>query len=149
MIHLLGLQHRKILNSNKRTLYIKGAAKQIYIDYFNDNQQRMYNVDDYTRAILAKLEIIVERIAACIHLINGDSSDVISEETMQYAVSLMPYYESCALKVYDTLCNGKLYTLSSKDLVKQIFARFNVKSQNSLAQCLGVAQPYISKCLCD
>jgi hypothetical protein len=135
------------LDADGVELIIRGNVKDMYVQYYNELQDRKNEAPDYMKAVFSKFQIIVERLAGIVHLLNENTSELISAQEMGFAIRMMPYFERTAKKVYD-LINGNLTShTSKKDLIKNVWSEFQCKNQSALAEALGVTQQYISKCL--
>ena len=133
---------------------LKGDAKQLYIDYFNEIQSKKRDrKSDYENAIYSKLEIQCQRIALSLWIADfvfSEGKNITLEipvETMKYSIDCMRYFEYTALKV-KSLIDSKQFTqlekTSNKSIIldiKKLHPQFN---QSVLADILNVDRSYIS-----
>ena len=130
-------------------MLIRGVAKEIYVDYYNQLQRKIAESDDYMAAVYSKLQILVIRWAGVAQLLG--SNEILREIqplTMKYAVNCMRYFESTAQKVYDLLHNPITYNpVCKEDAICEIHKKYGIKNISQFAESIGVSQPYISKVL--
>lgn len=137
----------RIFDSPQRTLEIRDAAKIAYIDFYNSLQEKKVSANAYMCSVYSKQQIIVERLAGIIHLLNENQTDLITANEMCFACSMMPYFERTQLLVYNTLADDTNTTLSKAEIVRQLFANFDCASQNAVAMAIGVDKGNLSKML--
>lgn len=136
-----------IYNMQQRTLYIRDSAKIVYVDFYNDLQQMKMSADSYMASVYSKLQIIAERVAGIIHLLNEEQSDIISSQTMTAAVGYMRYFARTAEMVAADALKSDGVILSKADLLKSVWANFKCTSQTDLANTLNISRQYLSKVL--
>ena len=134
------------------TLFIRGEAKQCYIDYYNRLQLKKEGVDGYMAAVYSKLQIMVQRWAGVAHFLGEHSTRTyISVEEMEYAVRCMEYFERTAEKVYMKLLEGRkspeAKPMGMEEMVANVYHMANPVSQSAVADALGCSKQFISKCL--
>ena len=134
------------------TLFIRGEAKQCYIDYYNRLQLKKEGVDGYMAAVYSKLQIMVQRWAGVAHFLGEHSTRTyISGEEMEYAVRCMEYFEQTAEKVYMKLLEGRktpeAKPMGMEEMVTNVYHMANPVSQSAVADALGFSKQFISKCL--
>lgn len=134
-------------------IYLRGKAKQVYIEYYNCLQVKKADADDYLSSVYSKLQIHVIRWAGIAHILGYDPTSVdIAPEEMEYSVRCMDYFERCALKVYKILLEGKgsrheVKSMGKEEMIANVYHCTNPVSQRAVAEALGISQPFISKCL--
>ena len=134
------------------TLYITDEAKQLYIDYYNNLQQKKSNACGYMASVYAKLQIMVERWAGIAHLLGNepDMSRILPGE-MEYSVRCMDYFERCAEKVYMKLTEGRKQpeskAMGKEEMIANVYHLTSPISQSAVADALGCSKQFISKCL--
>lgn len=132
-------------------LNIRGEAKKVYIDYYNNLQVKKASADDYLRSVYSKLQIHVIRWAGIVHILGDDPMSVnITREEMEYSVNCMEYFEHCALKVYKILIDGRAHKSDSKpmgkeELIAMCYNTFNPKSKQSFADAIGISRQAVSR----
>ena len=134
------------------TLFIRGEAKQCYIDYYNQLQRKKADADGYMAAVYSKLQIMVQRWAGVAHFLGEHSTRTyISGEEMEYAVRCMEYFERCAEKVYMKLLEGRkspeAKPMGMEEMIANVYHMANPVSQSAVADALGCSKQFISKCL--
>lgn len=143
----------QILEGKKRVLRIEGEAKSEYAKYYNELDEKIDSCDDEdVVAVYAKLQIIVERVAATIHLISMDKSDVISAETMKFAVDMMAYLERTQMEALELIKSGGKSSekkMSIQEVLRMVEDRFGMKkrgyTQQEIADLFGVDKGTVSK----
>jgi hypothetical protein len=89
-----------------------------------------------------RLAIVVQGMDyAC----NGNTSTVISGQSMQTAINLTEYFRTTALKVYDKIFIDNIPTLNKKDVVK--YCQSLGASQNEISRAVKTLQQYVAKLL--
>lgn len=141
----------------ERTLKIEGEALNVYADWKNACEERCKEADKKGNErganlvnVLRKLEIICERVAGCVHLINHETSDLISADTMRYACDIMNYFEYTQMAVFDMFFDADDYQISQAELVRLLDARYKIKERQkmlALADVLGRDKSQISRIL--
>lgn len=134
------------------TLFIRGEAKQCYIDYYDQLQRKKADADGYMSAVYSKLQIMVQRWAGVAHFLGEHSTRTyISGEEMEYAVRCMEYFERCAEKVYMKLLEGRkspeAKPMGMEEMIANVYHMANPVSQSAVADALGCSKQFISKCL--
>lgn len=144
-----GIIHR-LFTMEPTTLHLSLEAQDIYSEYADANDMRADAEDDsYLCGVIQKMNIHVLRFVLMAHLLSDQwQSAVIKEETMRYAIRLMDYFSRIRLDRIYPLMNGATAAqrpMTSADLIRTVFRQFNVKSQNALAEALGLSQQYVNK----
>lgn len=136
----------RIFNApNARTLIIQGDAKSAYIDFYNRMQEAKMSDNGYMCACSSKLQILVQRVAGIIHMLNENPRNEITVDEMRFAVSMMPYFYRTQRMVYDILSDGMDTQLSKSDLLKQLFQAWPTASKSAIAGVLGINRVNIYK----
>lgn len=127
-------------------------AKELYKEYYNKLQEKKTIAeDDYSRAIYAKLSIQCLRWALSLHILEWamntvEKKEVLSAQTMEYAIKCMDYFEYTAFKVQNLINGDKpMVQLTKQDVLKRLFEFYPNINQSELARTLGTTQQYISK----
>ena len=150
--YINGLLDFDFASNDLDTLYITDEAKQLYIDYYNNLQQKKSNACGYMASVYAKLQIMVERWAGIAHLLGNepDMSRILPGE-MEYSVRCMDYFERCAEKVYMKLTEGRnqpeAKATGNEEMIARLFFAYNPKSIQAFADGLGVSRQLVSRCL--
>lgn len=130
-------------------LFILGETKQIYIDYYNSLQEKKESADGYMCSVYGKLQIIVERWAGLVHVLNGDEGLHIRPAEMEYSVRCMQYFEGCAKKVYEIISNRNSVTrnkpLSKEQIIAYTFNSFDLENKAAFADAIGISRPAVSR----
>ena len=133
------------------------SAEECYADFFNKNASKLNNEKvDFIKEMYAKLDIIVLRIALIVHgmkrVCEGDKSETISPETMEYAIRIVEYFRATGLKVYNQLFsqtseikNNKPREVSLAEVVLFLKNHCNFTNQSKIAKLLNVSQPRINQ----
>lgn len=134
------------------TLFIRGEAKQCYIDYYDQLQRKKADADGYMSAVYSKLQIMVQRWAGVAHFLGEHSTRTyISVEEMEYAVRCMEYFERCAEKVYMKLLEGRkspeAKPMGMEEMTARVYYAHKPKSIQAFADGVGVSRQQISKTL--
>ena len=134
------------------TLQLSHEAERLYADYADANDMKAdTEEDDYIGGMRQKMNIHVLRLAIMAHLLSDHWNEpVITGEGMRYAIRLADYFTQIHIeRIYPLLrdSTGGLRPLTNGDLIRAVNRQFTIKSQNSLAEVLGVSQQYINKVL--
>lgn len=91
-------------------LKLSGAAFNLWRDYHDDVESRLGALGDFgtVRDFGAKSAEYAGRIAGCLHLFSGDSSEV-TEATMQQGIDLARWYLGESLRVMDLLVEPQVH----------------------------------------
>ena len=128
-------------------------AKRVYVAFVNEMTRRINaSENDYLRALYSKMEIFLCRLSLPVYvgkLVAGEGeSEEIDAQTMEYCVRLCRYFIATGEKVYRLISEPqRKQTIGNEELIKQLYERYNIKSQTKLAEALGVRQQAISKFL--
>ena len=150
--YINGLLDFDFASNDLDTLYITDEAKQLYIDYYNNLQQKKSNACGYMASVYAKLQIMVERWAGIAHLLGNepDMSRILPGE-MEYSVRCMDYFERCAEKVYMKLTESRKQpeakAMGKEEMIANVYHLTSPISQSAVADALGCSKQFISKCL--
>jgi len=134
------------------TLMLSHEAERLYIDYADANDMKAdTEEDDYIGGMRQKMNIHVLRLAIMAHLLSDHWDEpVITGEGMEYAIRIAEYFTRIHVeRIYPLLRDsiGISRPMTNGDLIRVINRQFKIKSQNSLAEALGVSQQYINKTL--
>lgn len=101
-----------------------------------------------------KSQVYIYRLLPLVHLIgaNGNrageiESREITKTDVEYCSDLMLWFESSAARVLEKMSECQTTAMRTKDLLRAVYSKFEVKSISGLAYALGVSQPYVTKCL--
>ena len=130
----------------------KGLGKQMMklgLDHAVNDMKADAVEDDYVGGVIQKMNVHVLRLAIMAHLLTDQwRSTLITGDTMRYALRLADYFTRIHIKrIYPLLRNtvSGQRPVTNAELIQTIFRQFKVKSQNALAEVLGVSQQYINK----
>lgn len=142
----------RLFNMEPLTLQLSHEAERLYADYADANDIKANaEEDDYIGGIRQKMNIHVLRLAVMSHLLSDHWNEpVISGEGMQYAIRVADYFTQIHIeRIYPLLrdSTGVSRPMTNGDLIRAVNRQFKIKSQNSLAEVLGVSQQYINKTL--
>lgn len=142
----------RLFNMEPLTLQLSHEAERLYADYADANDIKAdAEEDDYISGMRQKMNIHVLRLAIMSHLLSDHWNEpVISGEGMQYAIRVADYFTQIHIeRIYPLLrdSTGVSRPMTNGDLIRAVNRQFKIKSQNSLAEVLGVSQQYINKTL--
>ncbi|MBQ6681131.1 MAG: hypothetical protein IJM78_02740, partial [Prevotella sp.] len=75
---------------------------------------------------------------------------VVTGECMEYAIRIADYFTQIHVERIYPLLRGSAATqrpMTNGDLLRAVSRQFKIKSQNALAEVLGVSQQYVNKTL--
>ena len=102
---------------------------------------------------MQKMNIHVLRLAIMAHLLSDHWNEpVITGESMDYAIRVADYFTRIHIeRICPLLYESKIAQrpMTNGDLLRAVNKQFKIKSQNALAEVLGVSQQYINKTLKD
>ena len=107
-------QHTTLFRSSDGIVSLSEGADRLYEKYFNSLQKKKeLSQTDYEASIYSKLQIQVLRYAGIVHALEvaeekGYRQDynILHEETMEYAIRCMDYFEKMALLVYNKISDN-------------------------------------------
>ena len=142
----------RLFSMEPLTLQLSHEAERLYADYADANDIKAdAEEDDYISGMRQKMNIHVLRLAIMAHLLSDHWNEpVISGEGMQYAIRVADYFTQIHIeRIYPLLrdSTGVSRPMTNGDLIRAVNRQFKIKSQNSLAEVLGVSQQYINKTL--
>ena len=107
--------------------------------------------DDYIGGVRQKMNIHVLRLAIMAHLLSEHWNEpVVTGECMEYAIRIADYFTQIHVERIYPLLRGSAATqrpMTNGDLLRAVSRQFKIKSQNALAEVLGVSQQYVNKIL--
>ena len=124
----------------------------IYADYADANDMKAdAEEDDYIGGVRQKMNIHVLRLAIMAHLLSEHWNEpVVTGECMEYAIRIADYFTQIHVEHIYPLLRGSAATqrpMTNGDLLRAVSRQFKIKSQNALAEALGVSQQYVNKTL--
>lgn len=137
-------------------MYLRGEAKQVYVDFYNKLQSLKTDADDYMSSVYSKMQIYAIRWAGITHILgknslleNGRFIPDITPEEMDYSCRCMEYFIWCAEKVYSKLMEGRRNTrteqLNKEQLIAMCYNSCAPKSKQAFADAIGVSRPFVSR----
>ena len=134
------------------TLQLSHEAGRLYADYADANDMRAdAEEDSYIGGMIQKMNIHTLRLAIMAHLLSDHWNEpVITKEGMEYTIQLADYFTRIHIERIYPLLRGSAAAqrpMTNGDLLRAVNRKFTIKSQNSLAEALGVSQQYINKTL--
>ena len=137
-------------------MYLRGEAKQVYIDFHNNLQSLKEEADEYMSSVYSKIQIYAIRWAGITHILgksslleNGRFTPDITPEEMEYSCRCMEYFIWCAEKVYMKLTEGKrkpeAKQLTKEELIAMCYNSCSPKSKQAFADAIGVSRPFVSR----
>ena len=134
------------------TLQLSHEAERLYADYADANDMKAdAEEDDYIGGVRQKMNIHVLRQAIMAHLLSEHWNEpVITGEGMEYAIRIADYFTQIHVERIYPLLRGSAATqrpMTNGDLLRAVCRQFKIKSQNALAEVLGVSQQYVNKML--
>ena len=111
---------------------------------------------DYEASIYSKLQIQVLRFAGIVHALEVaeekaylEDYNILHEDTMEYAIRCMEYFEKMALLVYSKISDNaedkQSQSMSNSDVLRLFMQRFPEASQNQIALAIKRTPAYISQ----
>ena len=142
----------RLFNMEPLILQLSHEAERLYADYADANDMKAdAEEDDYIGGVIQKMNIHVLRLAIMAHLLSDHWNEpVITGEAMNYAIHVSDYFTQIHVeRIYPLLKDpsGMQRIMTNGDLIRTLNKRFKIKSQNFLAEALGVTQQYINKTL--
>lgn len=142
----------RLFNMEPLALRLSHEAERLYADYADANDMKAdAEEDSYIGGVIQKMNIHVLRLAIMAHLLSDRWNEpVITGEAMNYAIHIVEYFTRVHIeRIYPLLkdSTGMQRMMTNGDLLRAINRQFKIKSQNSLAEVLGVSQQYINKTL--
>ncbi len=143
----------QLFSMEPMVLTLSEEARRRCEDYSDDNDMKADAAsDEYTGTLFKKMNIHVMRLTAMLHLLSDNWNEPVMEGTdMDYAIRVADYFLRTHTERICPLLTGSrpALTMTHADLIRAAVRQFDVKSQSSLAEALGVSQQYISKTLRD
>lgn len=152
-----GNVHRTLFRTTDGEVRLGKEADALYNQYYNELQIKKDKAQtDYERSIYSKLQIHVLRLAGAVHALEvaeekGSRDDyyTIRENTMEYAIRCMAYFERMAFIVYERLIAPSevkpANELTNAEILREFMRRYPSVSQNALATLINKAPAYICK----
>ena len=150
----------KLLKMGNMELTLSAAAKQVYIDYYNETKARTDENDSFQASMLSKLRIYVLKWCAITHILSCQddagpgcyfafpSSTEVSAEEMKYSVECMRYFEYCGTKALNLITGGTTAKKMTKEqLIKLLYSLVGEDKMNitKFAEGIGVSRQYVSR----
>ena len=130
-------------------LLLSHEAERLYADYADAKADA--EEDDYIGGVRQKMNIHVLRLAIMAHLLSEHWNEpVVTGECMEYAIHIADYFTMIHVERIYPLLRGSAATqrpMTNGDLLRAVNRQFKIKSQNALAEVLGVSQQYVNKIL--
>ena len=155
--HGEGNVHRTLFRTTDGEVRLGKEADALYNQYYNELQIKKDKAQtDYERSIYSKLQIHVLRLAGTVHALEvaeekGSRDDyyTIRENTMEYAIRCMAYFERMAIIVYERLTAPSevkpANELTNAEILREFMRRYPSVPQNALATLINKAPAYICK----
>jgi hypothetical protein len=132
---------------------LSDEAETIYGEWYNKNVDiTNEEPQGYLKGVYGKLDVISLRLAIVIHAMNracnNDSSNILTEQSMQTAIDLTEYFRTTALKVYSNIFKDsklKPLEITTKDVAK--YCTKLGASQTKIAGALKISQQAVNKLL--
>ena len=133
-------------------LLLSHEAERLYSDYADANDMKAdAEEDDYIGGVRQKMNIHVLRLAIMAHLLSEHWNEpIVTGECMEYAIRIADYFTQIHVEHVYPLLRGSSATqrpMTNGDLLRAVSRQFKIKSQNALAEVLGVSQQYVNKIL--
>ena len=101
--------------------------------------------------MIQKMNIHTLRLAIMAHLLSDHWNEpVITAEGMEHTIRMADYFTRIHIERIYPLLRGSVATqrpMTNGDLLRAVNRQFTIKSQNALAEALGVSQQYVNKTL--
>ena len=142
----------RLFNMQPLTLQLSHEAGRRYADYADANDMRADAEEDcYIGGMIQKMNIHTLRLAIMAHLLSNHWNEpVITAEGMEHAIRMADYFTHIHIERIYPLLRGSAATqrlMTNGDLLRAVNRQFTIKSQNALAEALGVSQQYVNKIL--
>lgn len=142
----------RLFDMQPLTLQLSHEAERLYADYADANDMRADAEEDcYIGGMIQKMNIHVLRLAIMAHMLSDHWNEpIIAGNAMNYAIRMADYFTHIHVeRIYQLLkeptSSGR--TMTNADLLRTLTQHFKIKSQNALAEVLGVSQQYVNKTL--
>ena len=142
----------RLFDMQPLTLQLSHEANRLYSNYADDNDIRADAEEDcYVSGMIQKMNIHTLRLAIMAHLLSDHWNEpVITAEGMEHAIRMADYFTRIHIERIYPLLRGSAATqrpMTNADLLRAVNRQFSIKSQNALAEALGVSQQYVNKIL--
>lgn len=142
----------RLFDMQPLTLQLSHEANRLYSNYADDNDMRADAEEDcYIGGMIQKMNIHTLRLAIMAHLLSDHWNEpVITKEGMEHAILMANYFTRIHIERIYPLLRGSATTqrpMTNGDLLRAVNRQFTIKSQNALAEALGVSQQYVNKTL--
>lgn len=142
----------RLFDMQPLTLQLSHEANRLYSNYADDNDMRADTEEDcYIGGMIQKMNIHTLRLAIMAHLLSDHWNEpVITKEGMEHAILMANYFTRIHIERIYPLLRGSATTqrpMTNGDLLRAVNRQFTIKSQNALAEALGVSQQYVNKTL--
>lgn len=142
----------RLLGMEPLTLLLSHEAERLYADYADANDEKAdAEEEDYIGGVIQKMNIHVLRLAIMGHLLSDRWNEpVITGAAMNHAIRMADYFTRIHVERIFPLLQvptGTQRPMTNGELLRAVSKQFKLKSQNALAEALGVSQQYVSKTL--
>jgi len=142
----------RLFDMQPLTLQLSHEAIRLYSDYADINDMRADAEEDcYIGGMIQKMNIHTLRLAIMAHLLSDHWNEpVITKEGMEHAIRMADYFTRIHIERIYPLLRGSAAAqrpMTNADLLRAVNRQFTIKSQNALAEVLGVSQQYVNKIL--
>ena len=142
----------RLFDMQPLTLQLSYEANRLYSDYADTNDMRADAEEDcYIGGMIQKMNIHTLRLAIMAHLLSDHWNEpVITKEGMEHVIRMADYFTRIHIERIYPLLRGSAATqrpMTNGDLLRAVNRQFTIKSQNALAEVLGVSQQYVNKIL--
>lgn len=142
----------RLFDMQPLTLQLSHEANRLYSNFADDNDMRADAEEDcYISGMIQKMNIHTLRLAIMAHLLSDHWNEpVITAEGMGHALRMANYFTRIHIERIYPLSRGSAATqrpMTNGDLLRAVNRQFTIKSQNALAEALGVFQQYVNKIL--
>lgn len=142
----------RLFNMQPSILQLSHEANRLYSNFADENDMRADAEEDcYIGGMIQKMNIHTLRLAIMAHLLSNHWNEpVITKEGMEYTIRLANYFTQIHIeRIYPLLRESAVSQrpMTNADLLRAVNRQFKIKSQNSLAEALGVSQQYVNKIL--
>lgn len=127
-------------------------AKKLYVNFVNAMTDKSNSTNEnHIKAIYAKMEIHLLRIALILHIVEGVYNDElwmtykIQAHTMQNAIEITKYFIRISLMLND---QNQISNFNLSDAIRLIEKEKGIVNKQAFADSIGVTRQYISK-LCN
>lgn len=137
---------KRLYSMEPSMIILSDEALESYNSYADANDNAALKDDNiYLEEVRLKMNIHCLKLAIMAHLLSEEwQNTTISPGIMNFAIRISDYFFEQQKKISQHLFDGGWGAHTKANLIRTISKKFKIKSQNSLADALGVSQQYIN-----